>query len=348
MNSFQKLKELQEKYKAAKDKYEAENKSILNTFQEKINNNLISINIRVPQYLVHLKEISKTEKTFLIYFAILKSYTKSDRISTADIEKLGLSNTYNRKIIKKLVELDLIKINYNKIIFKSWKKIIEDFRQKYEKNRQKFEIKRQKIKFYNIKIDFDKEKKKNRIAQELLKEWYKFQIKRYISVQQYTIKKKAIQNLQLEKYALEKQEKLYKCLRNPVRTSREAALREYANKIEKFKNNKQYRKAQKIEVTQEELNTHLRQLQIASLHWDIFNVGNTDKYYICLNSRGVGKRLNLSHAQANNLLNEFNYDLKYYRLDDRESEAAKSKRYFKIDNWYMFGTHYYFMGRVLN
>jgi len=348
MNSFQKLRELKQLYQAAKQKFEAYNNSILNIPKENENDDIITINIRVPQYLIHLKEISKVEKTFLIYFAILKSFTKSDRIKTADIDKLGVSQTYKKKILKKLVELDLITLEKDKIILRSWKKIIENYRQKYEKNRQNYEIKRQKIKFYSIKLDIDREKKQNRIAQEILKEWYRLQIQRYIEIQKYTIKKKAKFNLQLEKYALEKQEKLNKCLRLPVRNSREAALRQYADRLNKFKNNKQYRKAQKIEVTQEELQRHLRQLQVASLYWDIFNTGNKDKYYICLNSRGVAKRLNLTHSQANNLLKAFNFDLKYYRIDEKESDAAQSKKYFRIDNWYMFGDHYYFMGRVLS
>lgn len=311
------------------------------------------IEVRLPEIFFTLKygkNLSKKDKTLLIYFAILKTFTKSDRLKFEkynDIaEQLGVSVAQAHKILhwlqkKGFIEIK-IKLNLYHLVLKSWQKIINIVINK--------EITRQKIKFLRLKAQ-----KKRQITAELLKEWYKIQIDKYKKAQKFCIDTKISDVIVKDKYLQDKEQKINKILRSKSDSKHKgAALSRYFAQLNNEYNNRPARnviKRYKKTITEQEFKTYQSRLFYASIVQSIAEIERPkDLFYICLTSRNCANVLNLSHTQANNLLNHFNYDMTAIRLNDTDKDAVRTKKaaaHWGIQsNAYQFGNYYYFAGRI--
>ncbi len=311
------------------------------------------IEVRLPEIFFTLKygkELKKTDKTLLIYFSILKSFTKSDRLKFENYkhiaEQLKIRKGKAHKIVKALQKNCFIDIKIKEftfhIVLKSWKKIIELVTKK--------EINRQKIKFLRLKAE-----KKRQITADLLKEWYKIQIEKYKKAQQFCIDVKISDVIVKDKYLQEKENKINKILRSKGDSKHKgAALSRYFAKLQTYNNSRPTRnliKRHKRNITEQEFKTYKSRLLYASIVQSIAEIEKPkDLYYICLTSRNCGNALNLSHSQANNLLHYFNYDMTAIRLNDNDFEAVRTKKaaaHWGIhSNEWQFGNYYYYAGRI--
>ena len=285
------------------------------------------ITIQIPEIL--LKNANKKEKTLLIYFAFLKSFTNSDRLKFNNLNELKQLTCISKAQLSKVINF-LIQNNFAEYFFhnmqnlwhlklKSWQKVIE------EKTGKK--IKRQKIKFLKIEINLN-ENDKHKFS-HVIKGIYKKIIEQNLKNQEYHIEKKLYKYAIAEELFERHQKKIKEILNIPDCMEKGAALQELFGKIKEKQESQYFRKLMRKGITEKKYFFYKINLFKASLkNFSIFNYSK-DIFFKILTSRGIAKHLNLSHAQANNVLNELNFDVRKYQLSDNEKKINHLKKRFE-------------------
>jgi hypothetical protein len=310
--------------------------------------------IQIP--LILIKSANKKEKTLLIYLAFLKSFTNSDRLKFNNLNELkeltGISKGQLSKVINILIQNKYIeyffhnKENLLHLKFKSWKKIIEEFQKNIEahqklkeylefqrgniikpKKNKKIFIRRQKIKFLKIEINFQNEDKHK--FSHVIKAIYKKIIEQNLKNQEYHIEKKLYKYAIAEELFERHEKKIKEVLKIPDSEKKGAALQEFFKKIKEKQESRYFRKLMRKGISEKKYFFYRINLFKASLkNFSNFNYSK-DIFFKILSCRGIAKHLNLSYVQANNVLNELNFELRKYQLSDNEKKINYLKKRFE-------------------
>ena len=285
------------------------------------------ITIQIPEIL--LKNANKKEKTLLIYLAFLKNFTCSDRLKFNNLNELKQLTKISKGQLSKVINL-LIQNKYAEYFFHneqnlwhlkfiSWQKIIE--------GKTGNKIKRQKIRFLKIEINFNNEDKHK--FSKVIKDIYKKIIEQNLKHQEYHIERKLYKYAIAEELFERHEKKIKEVLKIPDSMKKGAALQEIFKKIKEKQESRYFRKLMRKGITEKKYFFYKINLFKASLkNFSIFNYSK-DIYFKILSCRGVAKHLNLSHAQANNVLNELNFELRKYQLSDNEKKINHLKKRFE-------------------
>lgn len=316
------------------------------------------IRFRVP---IDLSECSNRERKSIIYFSILKSVTKSDRIKKYTYQSLrerlnnfvGLNTV--KRIINECLENEFIEKNEkNELIIKSWKKIVQELKNK-SKNRKN-------IKFINIDIKKE-DLKENNLFNTIKERIYKFLINKEIKHQKRIINKKlknfVIKNDYLLSNNVDKDDFIRFFRGDGVRQpnmerqpgdkhadfySTRIALKNICEEHSKVSDcSVKYVKDLKLDKSR--LKTFKDILWLKSkddillndyIYYNYKYTPKMDIYLVWLTAKSINKRLQISERQSNEILNKFGFKTQSFLLTPQEAEIGISNKQLRENNWYMF------------
>lgn len=285
----------------------------------------------------YFKPLSKKDKTILAWFSYIKSFTKSDRIKfdtyKSVAEQFNCSKSQVYKILHNLQKRGLVKIiiqpsGIYHLWLCSWQKCIELFFGTAPH--------REKIKFVKLQVQINANKQ---VTSDILKQIYKTEIDFCIKAQEYQIRKKIIEYGSKEKYLGEKSIK--KIVRSKADSSKRVA--NLCNAFDKLNSIKPKYLRKKYAITENEFAEYCSNLYYATILNQIHLLSlEKDNFCIMLNSRNIASKLNLSHTRANQLLNDFNFEISAIKLSKSDKSSVRYKKAYRFGNFYQFSKNYYY------